>query len=103
MHEKPASKPERRRRRPGARVPRPPGASVEIRLATGTEPELLRHRAMLDAYRNKAFDEAAEAARVLAVDTLAFRRFYERFAELMEETKALPADEWSPVRILSEK
>lgn len=60
MHEKPASKPERRRRRPGARVPRPPGASVEIRLATGTEPELLRHRAMLEAVGGVEFPYPGE-------------------------------------------
>ncbi len=37
------------RPRPVNATPRPPGATVEIKTATGTEPELVRRRGMLDA------------------------------------------------------
>ncbi len=45
---KPPAKPALRRRPSAARIPRPPGASVEIRQAAGTEPELVRQRAVLE-------------------------------------------------------
>ena len=43
------AKPAPRRKPPHGKVPRPPGATVQMKHATGREPELLRHRAMLDA------------------------------------------------------
>jgi hypothetical protein len=38
-----------RRTPPRGGVPRPPGAAVELQHATGTEQDLLSHRAMLEA------------------------------------------------------
>ncbi|MEO6784629.1 MAG: hypothetical protein ABI318_00745 [Chthoniobacteraceae bacterium] len=43
-------------RRPSRpKVPKPPGATVQLQHATGTEPELLLHRAMLDAVCGVSF------------------------------------------------
>ena len=37
------------------KIPKPPGATVQMKHANGREPELLRHRAMLDAVRRVTF------------------------------------------------
>ncbi len=57
------------RQPPRRRIPAPPGATVEMKHATGREPELIRHRAMLDAICGVdfAYPEARFAGRGIVI------------------------------------
>jgi adenylate cyclase len=63
----------------------------------------LRHGTMLVAYRARQFDEAVSQAQVLADMQPMLRRYYERCTELCFEAAAVPAQEWSAIRNMTEK